>query len=45
MKAIIERYKEFLIPYGAGLGVFGVAFFLLDLLMMNLQGISLFFHQ
>ncbi len=37
--------KSYLVPLGVALLVFGVTFLAVDVVIMNLQGLSLFFHQ
>ncbi len=39
------QLKNFFIPFVLSLAVSGVGMFVLDWGLMNLQGISLFFHQ
>jgi len=37
--------KGYLLPFAAALVVFAVAFLLLDMAVMNMQGLSLIFHK
>ena len=37
--------KGYFLPFAAALVVFAVAFLLLDMAVMNMQGLSLIFHQ
>ena len=40
-----ESVKDYIMPFILSLAVFGVGIFVLDWGLMNLQGLSLVFHQ
>ena len=37
--------KDYLVPFSAAFVVFAAAFVLLDMAVMNMQGLSLIFHK